>query len=97
MRHLKTFEAWYEDTEPEYGADWKVGDIIVGNIQMYTDNTDWIIPGERYEILGFNHNNTSVKIRNIKNNRVYVSSWLKTNFITEENWELQQQQNKYNL
>lgn len=93
MKFIRTFELF----NFEYGSDWEIGDIIVGTTQMYTDNGDWIIPGDKYEIIDFGHKNTTVKIKNIKNNRIYVSRWLKINFTTEEDWNLQQTANKYNL
>jgi hypothetical protein len=97
MKYLKTYESWYSYSGPEYGADWKVGDIVVGKFQKYVDNTDWILPGEKYEILSINHRNTTIEVKNVSNNRVYTSSWSKDYFMSEKEYELQQQQNKYNL
>ena len=58
MKYLKKFEIY----DPDYGSDWKIGDIIVPAYPFYLNTTGELIGAglneKRYEILEFGHVNT---------------------------------------
>ena len=91
MKYIKKFETLKSPDE------WKLGDIVVSKELKYSDHTDWIVPGEKYEIVEFAHKGTTIKVKNINNGRIYSTYFSKYNFMTEEEWELTQQSKKYNL
>jgi len=74
MKHLQLFENF------KLRNDWQIGDIVVGSELKYCDNTNYIITGDKYEIVdtaGYNHSahkNTTIRIKCLKNN-ILVIGW----------------------
>jgi hypothetical protein len=97
MKHIQLFENFKSRT------DWQVGDIISGGKLKYVDNGNWIVPGEKYEIIGFPlwnkdiHDNTRIRIKCVKNNIIYSNYFETSLFMTEEEWNLKNLEQKYNL
>jgi hypothetical protein len=95
MKHLKLFENF----KPR--EDWQIGDIVVGAELKYCDNGDWIIPGDKYEIIeiiskpGNNKysKHSSIKIKCLKNDKIYDDYWVTSRFMTDEEYNLK----KYNI
>ena len=103
MKYLQLFEN-FKPIE-----DWQVGDIVVGTRMKYCDSGNWIRPDEKYEIVGhpvwhrdiemkpWNVDKTRISIKNVKDNMVYNDYWETNLFMTEEEWELTQKRDKFNL
>ena len=60
MKHLQLFENF----KPR--EDWQVGDIVIGSEMKYCDNGDWIVPGDKYEILEIIPSINNIKIKCLK-------------------------------
>ena len=97
MKYLQLFENF------KSRDDWQIGDIVVGAVLTHCDNSNWIVPGHKYEIVGYPllnrtyQDKAEIEIRCIKNDIIYDGYWKTKLFITEEEWELKQQSKTYNL
>lgn len=99
MKYLQLFENFKKR------EDWQVGDIVVGAEFKYCDNGDWIIPGDKYEILDITSNPikdstfyknkyySSIKIKCLKNDRIYDEYQVTSRFMTDDEWNLK----KFNI
>lgn len=87
MKYLQLFENF----KPR--EDWRVGDIVVGAELKYCDNGDWIIPGDKYEIIDISNYYLSIKIKCLKSNKIYDGYWHKDRFMTEVEYNLK----KFNI
>lgn len=61
MKYIKQFEIH----NPNYGSDWKIGDIIVSTITKYASDSKWLHEDYKYEIIEFAHVNTTVKVKEV--------------------------------
>ena len=81
----KVFE-FVGEPQPEYGSNWKIGDIIVAIQTKYASDGHWLHEDYKYEIVEFAHVNTTVKVKEIgkpydigeaqedRRNRIYAGS-----------------------
>ena len=86
MKYIKTYETFI----PEYGKDWKIGDVVVAIKNMYAGGSNWLKEGEKYIIQDI----VGDRIR-VETNFLFLHD--KGNFVTPEEWELGLDTNKYNI
>ena len=97
MKHIKLYENFKSSDE------WKVGDIVVSLETKYVSNAIWLHEGRKYKIIEIGpsysfENRNSIRVQEIDSgHRILSKYFIKSAFVTLEEWELMHNKNKFNL